>query len=105
VARCLADCDALIEARAVRLVRIHLAGRTEIPDRAKRNKHNRQHDRAFDLLIAAVEERDRAFEAHEKRMEQWRKRSAAATKGRRARNARALVAELINDNVRREGSK
>lgn len=51
--------DRLIEHRATKLVRLHLQGRKPIPDRAKRAKLNRSRDRAMDLLIGAVEGRDR----------------------------------------------
>jgi hypothetical protein len=63
--RSLQECDALIEMRAVQLVRIHLAGRKPMADPAG---HNRKRDQAFDRLIAAVEERDRQRARYERNL-------------------------------------
>ncbi len=87
--RPLAECYDLIQVRAIRLVRLHVAGRDRMSWEAARTNQV-QRDRALNSLIDAVEERDRAAMAHEKRMEQWRKRSAAAMRAvsTRRRNAR-----------------
>jgi hypothetical protein len=93
--RSLAECDDLIEARAVRFVRLHVAGRQPIPNAAKRQAHVRRRDRALDLLIAAVEERDEAFVRFEQTMARWRIASERATRAAatRRRNYPRHVAE------------
>lgn len=58
--RTLAQWDELVEARATRLVRAHVRGRKPIADVRKRRALHHERDRLFDLLIAAVEGRDRA---------------------------------------------
>jgi hypothetical protein len=64
--RPLAECYDLIEVRAIRLVRLHVAGREPMSSAAAR-RNREQRDKAFDRLVAAVEERDRAAMAHEER--------------------------------------
>jgi hypothetical protein len=91
VVRPLAECGALIEERAIRLVRLHVAGRKPIADGAKRQAHVKRRDRAFDLLIAAVAEYDEARSIFNAKMDLWRARSAAGMKAAatRRRNARS----------------
>lgn len=60
MSRSLAQWDLLVEGRATCLVRVHIAGRRPIADKAERSKVHAARDRAFDALVAAVEGRDRA---------------------------------------------
>lgn len=83
-----AYCDQLVRDRAVRLVRLHVAGREAIPDKAAREKLNTRRDRAFDLLIAAVEECERSWQLHDERMDAYRRRAEAGRKAWRTRRAK-----------------
>jgi hypothetical protein len=83
--RPLAECDALIEARAVRFVRLHVAGRRPIPYSERREANVRRRDRALGLLIEAVEERDASFAAFTQTMDRWRVNSERATRAAETR--------------------
>ena len=96
--RSLQDWDQLIEVRAIRLVRIHLRGRKTINDVVLRKELHTARDHAFDLLVRAVEGRDREFARHEQRMADFRRKEEARIK--RKREARNRKARAIRQRLR-----
>jgi hypothetical protein len=79
-----------IENRAIKLVRIHVAGRKPISDRKKRHEMHVRRDKAFDQLVTAVEGYDRACVIAEARMAAYYKRRNAAVLGLKTKKRRSL---------------